>query len=55
MLTVADQGDEVLLPSPTYASYIEQALAGVPVFALLDRYWGLDLAALQRRSPPRTC
>ena len=56
MLTAVDQGDEVLLPSPTYASYIEQVhlAGGVPVFAPLDRRWNLDLAAVQRAITPRT-
>ena len=56
MLTVVDQGDEVLLPSPTYASYIEQVhlAGGVPVFAPLDRRWNLDLAAVRRAITPRT-
>lgn len=56
MLTVVDQGDEVILPSPTYASYIEQVhlAGGAPVFAPLDHRWGLDLAAVQRAITPRT-
>ena len=56
MLTVVDQGDEVILPSPTYASYIEQVhlAGGVPVFAPLDQRWGLDLAAVRRAITPRT-
>ena len=42
MLTVVDEGDEVILPSPTYASYIEQVhlAGGVPVFAPLDELLG---------------
>lgn len=56
MLTVVDQGDEVILPSPTYASYIEQVhlAGGVPVFAPLNDRWGLDLAAVRRAITPRT-
>ena len=56
MLTVVDEGDEVILPSPTYASYIEQVhlAGGVPVFAPLDQRWGLDLAAVRRAITPRT-
>lgn len=56
MLTVVDEGDEVILPSPTYASYIEQVhlAGGVPVFAPLDDCWGLDIEALQRAITPRT-
>ena len=37
VLTVVDRGDEVILPSPNYASHIEQVLLaeGVPVFVPL--------------------
>jgi aminotransferase len=50
ILTVVDQGDEVILPSPTYASYTEQILlaGGVPKFVPLTATWGLDLAAVTR-------
>ena len=56
MLSVVDEGDEVILPSPTYASYIEQVhlAGGRPVFAPLDHRWGLDLAAVHRAITPRT-
>ncbi len=37
ILTVVDRGDEVILPSPNYASHIEQVLLaeGTPVFVPL--------------------
>ena len=56
MLTVVDQGDKVILPSPTYASYIEQVhlAGGVPVFVPLDNRWGLDIEAVRRAIGPRT-
>ncbi len=56
MLTLVDEGDEVILPSPTYASYIEQVYlaGGVPVFAPLDDRWGLDVEAVRRAISPRT-
>lgn len=56
-LTLFDDGDEVILPEPTYASYIEQAhLAGaVPVFAPLRRGdWGLDVGAIEAALTPRS-
>ncbi len=56
VLTLVDEGDEVILPSPSYASYIEQILlaGGNPVFAPLDKNWGLDLAALEQSITPKT-
>jgi len=56
LLTLVDQGDEVILPSPTYASYIEQIhlAGGVPVCAPLTSDWGLDLEAVRRAVTPRT-
>jgi aminotransferase len=56
ILTVVDEGDEVILPSPTYASYTEQILlaGGVPKFVPLTATWGLDLAAVTRAITPRT-
>ena len=56
ILTVVDEGDEVILPSPTYASYIEQILlaGGIPKFVPLTDTWGLDLAAINRAITPRT-
>jgi aminotransferase len=57
MLTVVDHGDEVILPSPNYASHIEQALLaeGVPVFVpLIESDWQLDVEAIRRAITPRT-
>lgn len=49
-LTLVERGDEVILPSPTYASYIEQILLaeGVPIFVpLRQKDWGLDMEAIK--------
>ncbi len=56
VLTVVDQGDEVILPSPTYASYIEQIIlaGGTPKFVPLTSAWGLDLEAISRAVTPKT-
>ena len=57
VLTVVDRGDEVLLPSPNYASHIEQVLLaeGVPVFVpLRQANWQLDMDELRRAITPRT-
>ncbi len=56
VLTLVDTGDEVILPSPTYASYIEQILlaGGTPVFAPLDANWHLDMAAVERALSARS-
>lgn len=56
VMTVVDEGDEVILPSPTYASYIEQVqlAGGIPVFVPLTSTWGLDLAAISDAVTGRT-
>ncbi|MDD2390233.1 MAG: pyridoxal phosphate-dependent aminotransferase [Desulfobacterales bacterium] len=57
ILTVVDRGDEVILPSPAYASHIEQVLLaeGKPVFAPLRKEnWGLDIDVIKRAVTPRT-
>jgi aminotransferase len=56
MLTVVDQEDEVILPSPTYASYIEQVhlAGGIPVFVPLNADWSLNLEAIRKAITPRT-
>lgn len=56
VMTVVDEGDEVILPSPTYASYIEQVqlAGGRPVFVPLTDSWGLDLAALSKAVTTKT-
>ena len=49
VMTVVDEGDEVILPSPGYASYIEQIhlAGGTPVFVPLSDTWGLNLTAIK--------
>lgn len=56
ILTVVDSGNEVLLPSPTYASYTEQIhlAGGIPRHIPLTEDWGLDLDAIARAITPRT-
>ena len=55
---VVDRGDEVILPSPCYASHIEQILfaEGVPVFVPLieEEGWRLDLPALKKAISSKT-
>ena len=56
--TVVERGDEVLLPSPNYASHIEQILfaEGCPVFVPLieEDGWKLDLDGFRRAVTPKT-
>jgi aminotransferase len=56
--TLVDRGDEVLVPSPNYASHIEQILfaEGVPVFVPLleEEGWRLDIARLKKAVTART-
>ena len=58
LATVVDEGDEVLLLSPSFASYSEQILqlGGVPVFVPLDeeRGWRLNVQALRERLSAKT-
>ena len=56
VLTVVDNGDEVILPSPTYASYTEQVLlaGGIPKYVPQTADWDLDLEAIQRAITPKT-
>jgi aminotransferase len=57
VLTVVERGDEVILPSPNYASHIEQVLLaeGVPVFVPLhEADWQLDVEGLRAAITPRT-
>lgn len=53
-----DEGDEVLLFSPGYASHIEQTIqwGGIPKFARLDekRGWKLDIKELKRQTTKKT-
>ncbi len=55
---IVDRGDEVLLPSPNYASHIEQILfaEGVPVFVPLreEDGWKLDVDAFARAVTRKT-
>ena len=56
-LTLVDPGDEVIVPEPAYASYIEQIhlCEGIPVFVpLRSRDWGLDVDAVRAAVTPRT-
>lgn len=58
MASTIDEGDEVLLPSPCFASHIEQVIqfGGIPKFVPLieDQNWKLDIAACGRAITPRT-
>jgi len=56
IFAVIDPGDEIILPSPTYASYIEQILlaGGIPKFVPLTPDWGLDLSAIRQAVTPKT-
>ena len=57
ILTVVDRGDEVILPSPTYASHIEQVILaeGTPVFVpLRTADWGLDIDRIAEAVTDRT-
>lgn len=58
ILAVADPGDEVILPSPTYATHISQVeLAGaVPVFAPVreEEGWRLDLDSIREAVTKKT-
>src|SRR5579885_1333919 len=56
--TIIDRGDEVILPSPTYSSHIEQILfaEGQPVFVPLleEQGWKLDIAAVKKAITSKT-
>jgi aminotransferase len=56
--TVVERGDEVLIPSPNYASHIEQILfaEGRPVFVPLieEEGWRLDIEGFRKAVTPRT-
>ncbi len=57
VLTVVDRGDEVIVPSPGYASHTEQVLMaeGVPVHVPLRAAdWGLDVDAIRAAVTERT-
>ena len=50
--TIVERGDEVLIPSPNYASHIEQVLfaEGIPVFVPLieEAGWRLDIEGFRK-------
>ena len=56
--TVIERGDEVILPSPTYSSHIEQVLfaEGIPVFVPLleDQEWKLDIEGFRKAITPKS-
>jgi aminotransferase len=56
--TVVDRGDEVLIPTPNYASHIEQILfaEGTPVFVPLleDQGWRLDVDSFRKAITKKT-
>ena len=57
VLALVERGDEVILPAPTYASYIEQVLLaeGQPVFVPLHTAdWSLDVDAVEKAITSRT-
>jgi aminotransferase len=58
LATVIERGDEVLLPSPNYASHIEQILfaEGTPVFVPLveEEGWRLDVQGFERAVTGKT-
>lgn len=56
-LAILNEGDEVILPEPTYASYIEQVhlAGGIPVFVSLRKAdWSLDIKAVANAISSRT-
>ncbi len=56
--TIVERGDEVILPSPTYASHIEQIMfsEGIPVYVpLIEKQgWQLDLQAIRKAVNSKT-
>lgn len=58
LATIIDEGNEVLLFSPDYASHIEQIIqfGGVPVFVPLieEKGWKLDVAEIKRKVTKKT-
>ncbi|HOD78371.1 MAG TPA: pyridoxal phosphate-dependent aminotransferase [Syntrophorhabdus sp.] len=56
--TVVDRGDEVLIPTPNYASHIEQVLfaEGIPVFVPLleEQGWRLDVEGFRKAITKKT-
>ena len=56
LMSLVDPGDEVILPTPSYASYIEQVqlCGGLPVYAPLRADWSIDLETIEAAITPRT-
>ena len=58
IMTVVEPGGEVIMPSPNYASHVEQILlaGGVPVWVPLieEQGWSLDLDAVRKAVTPKT-
>jgi len=58
VMAVVDPGDEVILPSPTYATHVNQVVlaSGKPVFVPLieDDGFAIDVHALEKAITPRT-
>lgn len=57
IVSIVDEGDEVLLFDPSYSSHIEQVIfaGGKPVFVPLNREdWSVDEEALRSAVTPRT-
>jgi aminotransferase len=56
--TVIERGDEVLIPSPTYSSHIEQILfaEGIPIFVPLveEQEWKLDIGGFRKAITPKS-
>ena len=56
ILSIAEPGDEIILPCPTYASYIEQVTisGAAPIFVPFDADWQLDIHAVRAALSNRT-
>lgn len=56
VLTLVDEGDEVLVPSPNYTSHLEQILlaGGRPVLVPLKPDWSLDVPAFEAALTPKS-
>jgi len=57
LATILDEGDEVLLPEPAYASHIEQILqwGGKPIFVPLNpKGWKLEIKKLKTKTTKKT-
>ena len=58
ILAIIDPGDEVILPSPTYSTHINQVMlaSGKPVFAptIEDQGFVLDIEAIKKAITPKT-